>query len=143
GSTRKQDRRRARHHIDRPEGPRTSTILASSASKRWCRSSSNCPPRSGGAPRRPMSDFRLFPESSQAVSREYIRDPPDDSQTNATLFRPAARLAGGVDGYQQLGQPGRWSRSWSGYFYWHLDAFLLSIALLSPTIQTFILAWLV
>jgi len=40
GSTRKQDRRRARHHIDRPEGPRTSTIFRR---------------RSGGAVHRPIA----------------------------------------------------------------------------------------
>jgi len=45
-----------------------------------------------------------------------------------------------VDGYQQLEQPERWSRGWSGYFHWHLDAFLLSIALERVTIKRFMLA---
>jgi hypothetical protein len=34
-----------------------------------------------------------------------------------------------VDGYQQLGQPERWSSSDLAIFHWHLDAFFLSIAL--------------
>jgi hypothetical protein len=42
------------------------------------------------------------------------RDSPDDSQTNANIRAfsgLAARLTRGVDGYQQLGQPERWSSS--------------------------------
>jgi hypothetical protein len=41
------------------------------------------------------------------------------------FFGLAARLTRGVDGYQQLGQPDRWSRGRSDDFPWHLDAVLL------------------
>jgi hypothetical protein len=62
--------------------------------------------------------------------------------TWATTERAAAadRTAVPVDGYQQLGQPERWSRSRSSYFHWYLDAFLLSIALERVTIERFMLA---
>jgi hypothetical protein len=43
-------------------------------------------------------------------------------------------------GYQQLGQPERWSSSLIQHFHWHLDAFLLSIALERVTVERFMLA---
>ena len=76
-------------------------------------------------------------------SNAFSRDSPDDSRTGVNIRAfsgVVARLTRGVDGYQQLGQPERWSRGRSGYFRWHLDAFLLSIALERVTIKRFMLA---
>jgi hypothetical protein len=59
-----------------------------------------------------------LPSRRHTVSRNtrirINRDSPDDSQTNANIRAfsgLAARLTRGVDGYQQLGQPERWSSS--------------------------------